>query len=274
MTQGYLRAWETKQRLWVYDREMHRSFQSQAKSVANETELYSRDVESKLAKELDDPAVLALRSFSEGKPLSPEDRELVARFLFVQWKRTPRARERVISTMPAAEGEVERELLAEIDRAAALDSEFARRAEGLREQVCKVLRDRTHEERTALWQQLVLETTGPLVHQVIKSMNWVLVRAPANSLLTCDNPMYFHEHEGLGGEQSELTFPLSPTTALWATRGPIPNGAILKESASMAREINRRTAHNSARWVFFSTPQPWIDPFIKKGSWSLNRIRR
>ncbi len=273
VTQGYLRAWEADKQLWVFDREQQRCYPSRAKSMANEKDLYSREVEAKLAHELDGPAIVALRTFSDGKPMSASDRELAARFLFVQWKRTPRARERAIKRMPAAEKEVERELLVEIERAAARDPDFAKRADTLREQVREVFNKRTHQERTALWQQLVLETTGPLVHQVIMSMNWVLVRAPVNTLLTCDNPMYFHEHEGLGREQSELTFPLTPSTALWATREPIPNGAILN-SASMAREINRRTAHNSDRWVFFEKPEPWIEPFLKKGSWSLNRIRR
>ncbi len=274
VTQGYLRAWEIDRRLWVYDRERDRCFQSQAKSVANETGLYTRDLESRLAKELDDPAVVALRQFGDGKPLSADARELVARFLFVQWKRTPRARARALANMPLAERDVEHELLAEIDQAAALDPQFAQRADNLREQVQEVFRNWTHKDRTALWQQLVMETTGPLVHQAIKSMNWVLVCAPADSLLTSDNPMYFHEHEGVGRERSELTFPLSPSTALWATREPIADGTILTESKSRAREINRRTAHNSARWVFFSARKPWVEPFLRKGNWSLNRMRR
>ena len=275
MTQGYLRAWEKDERLWVFDRERKKSFLSQAKSVANETELYSRDLEKELAKELDGPAVAVLRKFGEGKaPLSEEERELVARFLFVQWKRTPRAKERVLRRMPAAEREAEQEMMARIDLAAAQNPEFGLRAEEFRAKALEVFRTRTDEHRTEIWRQLVMQTTGPRVHDTIKSMNWVLVRAPDEMLLTCDNPMYFHEHEGLGREQSELTFPLSPSTALWATREPIANGSILNESAYMAREVNRRTAKNSARWVFFSEPKDWVEPFLKKGQWQLNRIRQ
>jgi hypothetical protein len=93
------------------------------------------------------------------------------------------------------------------------------------------------------------------------------------TLLTCDNPVYFHEHEGLIAPQSEMTMPLSPSTALWATREPLKDGSQTRATANTVRELNRRMAHNSTRLVVSSTNHPWIWPFLQKRNWQLNRLR-
>lgn len=73
------------------------------------------------------------------------------------------------------------------DLAAAKIPEFALRAEEFRGKALEVFRTRTDDHRTEIWHQLVMQTIGPRVHDTIKSKNWVLVRAPDEMLLTCDN---------------------------------------------------------------------------------------
>jgi hypothetical protein len=266
VTQGYLRAWEVERRLWVYDREQGRGFMSRAKSVANESGLYSPELEALLAEQYDDKAIVALRRFSEGTTLSEADRDIIARFLFVQWKRVPVGKRRIMERMPVREQETERELMGMIDAAVAIDPAFEADAEAARRNVRTVFEKWGRKDRVALWHRLVTETTGPGVHEAIKSMNWVLIRVPDDSLFTCDNPLYFDTSIGLGREQSELTFPLSPSTALWAMRRSITPAAVARQGAKLGRQINARTAHNSARWVFAQREQPWMEPFLKKRS--------
>jgi len=119
---------------------------------------------------------------------------------------------------------------------------------------------------------VIPDESGPDVVNTLMSFNWILLRTPPDALLTCDNPVYFHEHEGLVRPQSEMTMPLSPSTALWATREPLKDGSQARATSNTVREINRRTAHNSTRLVVSSTNHPWLWPFLQKRQWQLNRL--
>ena len=104
-------------------------------------------------------------------------------------------------------------------------------------------------------------------------MNWLFLRSQADQFLTGDNPVFFFEHEGIGKPTSELTFPLSSNLALWATRLPRPSMQYLAASPAGVREINRRTAHNSVRFVYSKANEPWVLPFVLKKQWRLTRLR-
>jgi len=172
---------------------------------------------------------------------------------------------------------VVRELEAEYESAIqvgeAHDADFRARAPEIRAQLKAAFDGQTVEQQTAIWHQVIPDESGLDVISTLMSFNWVLARAPADSLLTCDNPVYFHVHEGLVAPNSEMTLTLSPSTALWATREPIEDGSQMRASNAFVRELNRRIAHNSTRWVMSSLNHPWILPFLQKGSWALNRVR-
>jgi len=272
LTQGYLKAWEKGERLWAHDLKTRRSYETQRKSIANQTDFYSQALEERLANEFDGPGIEALRLFSAGKPLTPDQRRIAAKFIFVQRKRVPAAKERFFRDLPGAVEEVKAEFEALIQYGEANVPDFAGRAAEMRHQVNAVFDNQTVKDQTSIWHGVIPDETGPAVIDTLMSFNWILVRTPPDSLLTCDNPVYFHVHEGLVAPQSEMTMPLSPSTALWATREPLKDGSQTRANANMAREINRRTAHNATRLVVSSTNDAWIRPFVHKGNWQLNRI--
>jgi hypothetical protein len=272
VTRGYLQGWMRQERLWAHDRRTNRSFPTQSKSILNETAMYSPVLEQRLAGEIDDPGIQALRRLCEGRKLTDAERHIVARFLFVQWKRVPAGRERVLQRLPANAANVQQRLLADIDARAARDEISAEYAAEERARVEAVIENITHEDGIAIWRQAVPDETSTAVTDTIQSLNWILLRAPPDALLTCDHPVYFDERQGLAGAQAELTFPLSPTTALWATREPIPDGTVMLATEELVRELNRRTAHNSRRYVISSTNADWIRPFVAEGEWLLTRL--
>lgn len=272
VTKGYLKAWEKGDRLWAHDLQTRRSYDTQRKSIANQTDFYSPDLENRLANEFDGPGIESLRLFSEGKPLTPDQRRIAAKFIFVQRKRVPAAKERFFRDLPGVVEEVKAEFEAVIQHGEASDPEFAARAEEIRQKVDAAFANQTVKEQTAIWHGVIPDETGPAVIDTLMSFNWILVRTPPDSLLTCDNPVYFHEHEGLVAPQSEMTIPLSPSTALWATREPLKDGSQTWANRNMVCELNRRTARNATRLVISSTNDPWIQPFLQKGNWQLSRI--
>ncbi len=273
LTQGYLRAWETNSRLWLYDRLKRRSHRTQAKSVTNENGMYSPELERRLANTLDGSGVEVLRKFDAGEQLSDAERRLMATFLFVQWKRVPSARARFLQMLPATKVEVEEELLADVQALELINNSWADRGPALRAEMSQAIKRFNERDDMSLWHQNIEAEVSDRVIDTLLSFNWVLVRTGPGMLLTSDNPIYFHEHEGLGGARSELTFPLSPSSALWATREPISDGSVFAAKNSFAKELNRRTAHRSCRWVISATNADWIPGFLFKGSWTLNRLR-
>lgn len=273
ITVEYLRAWERRDRLWAHDRTVGRSFQTQGKSIGNITGLYSRELEKRLANEFDGPGIGALKRFSAGKRLTDEQRYIAAKFIFVQRKRVPAARTRFDHDLVGVKAELKAEYEAAIRVGEASDPNFAARADEIRRTVNAVFDDQTKAQQSALWHEVIPDETGPDVINTLMSFNWILLRTPPDSLLTCDNPVYFHEHEGLVAPQSEMTMPLSPSTALWATREPLKDGSHLEASKNTVRELNRRMARNSMRLVVSSNNDRWIMPFLQKGHWHLNRLR-
>jgi hypothetical protein len=273
ITLEYLKAWERGDRLWAHDRALGKSFLTQGKSIGNITGLYSRELEKRLANEFDGPGIGALKRFSAGQRLTDEQRYVAAKFIFVQRKRVPAARVRFDRDLVGVKADLKAEYEGAIKAGEQSDPAFAARAQEVRQTVNAVFDSQSEAEQSAIWHGVIPDETGPDVVNALLSFNWILLRTPPDSLLTCDNPVYFHEHEGLVAAQSEMTMPLSPSTALWATRERLKDGSQARATNGTVRELNRRTAHNSTRLVVSSTNAPWIGPFLQKRQWQLTRLQ-
>jgi hypothetical protein len=109
----------------------------------------------------------------------------------------------------------------------------------------------------------------------IGSMTWRLVTIPRDHfLITSDNPAYFFESLGLGNDDSELAFPISPALALMGSRQGRPQTVIeVTAKPVLVKEINRRLASGAERFVFAHKNASWIKAIATKRNASLNRIQ-
>ena len=240
--------------------------------IGNELGLYSDEVETNLAKQTEQPGHAVLDKVIDELPLTAADRSALAKYIIVLWKRVPVAKERSLSRMPVIMDEVHDELMAEIDAMVVDDPTFQEKAESKRLEVTAYIDTLKADPPPSFWYDGFSLDEITMSEETLLSMNWVFLRGGNNQFLTSDNPVFFFPSEGLGRLQSELTFPISSSIALWATRLPRKQGLYMDASLSVVRQINARTAANSKRFVFSKTNDAWIKPFTIKGGWLLEHL--
>lgn len=269
----YLRGFEQNGTIWTFDKAQRRAFPSQVKSIANETAMYSDELESHLANEIEHPAKSALEKIRSERQLTTHDRLTLARYIVALWKRVPKARLRANHHLPEVADQVESHLQVELDMLAAQDPSNQSKVSALKQHVAEIIARHKQNPPPEVWYRGIRAESNLQLINATLSMNWRFLVSDKEQFLTGDNPVFFFEHEGIGKPTSEITLPLSSSIALWASRSSGPNGQYLKASPSGVREINRRIAHNSLRFVYASRNESWVLPFLERGSWRLTRLR-
>jgi hypothetical protein len=226
----YLRGFERDGGLWAYDRFQTKSFATQLKAVANENRMWSDEIESYLANEIEDTTKQALDVVRKRKHLSPNDRWSLARYIVVMWKRVPKARERALQKLPALAEEVRAKRNAELDVIAANSPDLADQVQHQRQSIDRAIAKYMGTAAAEVWYRSLQSPTTQNVIDALLSMNWLFLFHDELQFLTCDNPVFFFEHEGIGAATADLTVPLSSSVTLWATRAAIPLGEFARAS--------------------------------------------
>jgi hypothetical protein len=272
LPQRYLRHFAHEQRIWVFDRANKRSFQSAPKSVANECGLYSEEVEAFLNESVETPTHPIFDKILRREQISDSERAALARYITFMWKRVPRGRKRALGRVPESAEETRQEVMAEIDegvRSGLIDDV---RAASLRRQVEEIIDREKASPSPRLWYDSFEPIGGSQVEQVLQSMNWVFLCSDSQRFFTSDSPVFFFENEGIGRLTSELTFPISDSIALFADWNRTVSDQYVSANSSLVKKINARTVRNSERFVFAKDNEPWMLPFVSKGSWDVPRL--
>lgn len=272
LPQYYLRGFSRENLVWVHDRIESRSFASQPKTIANENNLYTEELENQLANEIEGPANPILDKVRDLQPITDEEKRLLATYLFVLWKRVPRARERFAAGLPTVAASVRQELHAGLSAAAAELPNMGHVAEWRRAEVDRIIARIELERPPSLWHESLTRESSANVIGSMMTMHWRFLHSKSEDFVTSDNPVFFFEHEGIGQASSELTVPLSSSVALWANRRPTAQPRYIEARPAAVREINRRMAHNASRYLYSKSNGTWILPFLSKGEYALNRL--
>jgi hypothetical protein len=270
--QFYLSGFTDRDRLWVHDRKAARSFPSQPKAIANENDLYTEELEQHLANEVEDPAKRAIETIRARVAPTGLDREALARYVIALRKRVPEGRIRAVAGVPEVAASLRQEYAAGLEAAATSDPTLRDRADTRLAQLNAALDKFILEPPPEVWHNNLTRDSSPEVVESLLSMTWRFLCTDRQQLLTCDNPVFFFEHEGIGNPSSELSLPLSSSVALWASRRPLAGATFLVARPATVRELNRRTAVNATRFIYSKRQEEWILPFVCKGSYALNRI--
>lgn len=270
--QFYLRGFGSNGRIWAYDRERQTSFQATVKGVANENGMYSEEIESFLANRIEAPAISALTKIRRQERISSEERTVLARYIVFLSKRVPDGRERALQAIPKVADEIHGEIAAELDAAVVANPEFVDRAASLKVRVAAAIEAHKSNPSPELWYSSFESEPGVRLVDALLSMNWVFMSSHKLQFLTSDNPVFFFKSEGIGNPKSELSLPLSSSIALWATRSAVQSGEFMTVAPVAVREVNRRTVHNATRFIYSGANEPWVLPFVTKGSWQLTRL--
>lgn len=268
----YLSGFTSGTTIWAHDRLERRSFASQPKSVANETDMYPNGVEEYLGSSVEDPAKNAIEKIRQFQEITELDRKAIARYIVSLWKRVPAGRERVAALIPEVAVSVRNDIHAELTKAALSYPHLADRAEARKVEIDQVIEKYKVDKPSKIWNQSLAKEETEDLHEILLSMNWRFLHTENKQLLTSDNPVFFFRQEGIGAPNSELTLPFSSNVALWANRNPSNTSAYLQAAPAAIRELNRRVVSNATRFVYSAKDERWILPFVCKMEHNLTRL--
>lgn len=222
LPQHYLRGFARGKSIWAHDLQEHRSFRTQIKAVANETALYTEDLEAHLANSVEGPAQSSIDKLRSLEELSSKEREVVARYVIALWKRVPTARKRVAAMVPGVADTIKTEIQQALAKAAEEDPDLANLARSRRDEVESIISRYKQHPPDHFWHHSVGTEATPRMILALLEMSWTVLVSQSERFITSDNPVFFFASEGIGSPHSELSVPLSSGVALWATRGREP----------------------------------------------------
>jgi hypothetical protein len=268
-----LRFAEADGGIWVHDRTQPGSYRTGVRAIANEVNMYSPELESNLNTLVEIPTHHVFDKILDGLPLSNQDRQALAKYISIMWKRVPSGREKTLKLVPGVLDDTRTELMADMDSWVMADPTLHDKVNALREEADAIFEKQRAAPSPQIWHQTFnLHDVGKFEEELL-AMNWVFLHSDEHRFLTSDSPVFFFEHEGVGRPESEVTFPISSSVALWATRVAGARNSHNVAPPSFVKQINSRTAYRSSRFVFSETNEPWIKPFTVKGNWSIMRFK-
>lgn len=267
----YLKGFSNNGRsIWMYEKGTDTRIQSQIKTVANITDFYSDEIEQFMADKIEAPANTVIDKIRNKEKVNNEDKKIFSDYISVMWKRVPDAVIRVFDKLPNVSEKLKQRIEQEFT-----GHDVSPYVEDLKNDLQKAIDDVAKDSQKDIWQSGIPPEQTPKMISALNAMEWeyfYIDKEMNESFLTCDNPVFYFKSLGIGNNDSEITFPISTEVTLFATWRKRSSNDYIKASKQVIREINRRTAQNATRYVFHSRNEYWINSFINKGHWELNRI--
>lgn len=275
LPQYYLKGFtETKDHIiWAYEKGTGNKFSTKIKSIANISDFYSKETEQYLADDIEMPANAVLDKIRSGHLINDDDKNTFAEYMAVMWKRVPRAKDDLKKMAPRLAEGISKRLKDDLDSLINEEPHNLELIENRRKEIDDILAIYATNPPKDIWLDNIPPERTPRIVEAIKAMNWSFWEFNQQPVfLTCDNPIFYFTGMGVGKPDSEISFPISSNIVLWATwRVDLPK-KFIKASTQIVKEFNRRTVDNASRYIFHSRDEYWIESFIKKGRWQLNRI--
>lgn len=259
--------------IWVYDKKDSREFSTQVKSIANVCNLYSPELENFLSISVEEPANKVLDKIRTKTQLDEKDKVALSEYITVLWKRVPKGKERLKQRAPEVTHQLRKQYHENLDLIIKQEPEKESLAEKRRVEIDHILDEYSKKPPDDVWHKIIPAESTPQMVSAITTMTWCFfVSEEKPAFLTCDNPVFFFPGMGVGNKDSELSFPITSHISLWATRRTDISEGYIPTNKNVIKEMNRRVAFNTSRYVFHTIKEEWILPFIKKKKWSLTRI--
>gem|GEM_PF-7043686 len=269
----YLKRFLAGEELFVYDRVLRKIRASGLTRVASITDYYiltneagERDdsVEYKFFKQIEDSAAPVLDLLDNAAMISDEQGGIATVFFALLCTRVP-AFERAYAELGDAFVKLTmRRVAGTPERAAAVLRGLDKPRPYSAAQFAEFVTQGRYTAKPSSNERISMMTTmaEPLI-EAFESMDWWLLRSPTERFVTSDGPMGFLPLSGAPQTYGELTpnvqkfITISPQTCLMLTdrAGEHPILATQTVDAQIAKEINRRIADASERFIIASQQQ-------------------
>jgi len=260
--------------IYVYDKTERRCFETQVKSIANETDFYSPEVEEYLANTIEAPANDVLKKIRDRVEISANDKQILSAYMTCMIKRVPKGKEKLKELAPGTAEAVWQKIDVLLNAAVAKQPEKNEFIEKRRAEVREIIDRYAKDPPKEIWLTNMPPEKSPRVLAALSSMTWrFLTFDEYPAFLTSDNPLFFFTSMGIGKPESEVTFPISSHITLWATWRLDLKEGYFPTNSQVVKELTRRTCSIATRYAFHSRRVDWVLPLLSKGRWQLNRLR-
>jgi hypothetical protein len=274
--QYYLGAFSdspTSSNIWVYEKGSNQISRRAIKAVANENNRWPKKIEEYLANKIEAPVKPVLDKIRNRQPITQSEKDVLSAYMVVMLQRVPRGLERVKANVPEVLNQVFDDLEKEIQR---LITEHPPKKSVLQNRLQELPSLKSKYESDfpmEVWYQNLTPDALPRLRVVLPAMTWIFLTADKRQpFLTNDNPVFFFESLGIGRPESEVTFPISSTIALWATWHKNLVEGYIAAKDTIIKEINRRTASAATKYVYYSEEAQWVVKLINKKNPKLHRL--
>lgn len=259
-------------KLWAYSKEGNK-FPCNVDNAAKINRYYPESTEGFLADQIENPANHILEKIRSQHRITEEDKKIFSEYLVVLIKRVPRGKERAKDLMPSAVKDFRKVIDRDFNIVSTQYPQKEIAAKRYQSTVHQVLDKYLNEFPDHIWLDTLPPEYTPQTVSALTNMTWrFLTYEQAPAFLTSDNPVFYFEGIGIGKPESELSFPVSSSVALWASwRSDLREG-YFPTTLKAVKELNRRTACNATDYLYHAREEDWILPFFKKGKWQLNRL--
>jgi hypothetical protein len=262
--------------LWQFDKKTL-SFSEQPvpiKTIAQQRSFYDADTERRLNELVEGPGNRVLDKLRSGDfSLRDEERVALSVYIATMLTRGPLNRAKGEAMVPSVLSKVVSGLREEISAyadAGELPTEIAEaclaETDATEAKLASKLPDKLREVIRSPW-----PTKGMI--ECVYGMHWRFVCADGDDyFLITDNPAFYFECYGIGTENSELTFPVSSSLAIFGSWTPIANGKRTSRRTQFVKEANRRLISYAFRFVYSRGKDNWIRKVAAKDQPYLSRI--
>ena len=263
----------TSEMMSVYQRGKNKLFRTQVKNIANEVGLYTDDLETVLANDIEQSANPILQKLRNFQTIYDDEKLEFSRYMFSMWLRVPKHLDWTFEITP----EVVRKTISDAERQL---REFAEKHPDKKEMVDQRIMqlhdthiNPTEESVKEMWMKNIPVGIDRPPIQKLAEMEWRFLYFEGDQFfITSDNPLFFFEAIGIGNEKSEVTFPLAKNLVLWTKwRMDIPPG-FHRARTQFVKEVNRRTISNASKYIFSPYVADWIPTLLAKDNIRLNRV--
>jgi Protein of unknown function (DUF4238) len=260
--------------IWMYDKNTRAFTKIPIKVAVQEDDYYDIETERELSKTVEGPAHSALARLRRREPLDGDGRSCVALYIAVMIMRVPRRRRLSRELLPAAVDDTIGKVEARIDEWAEDPRTDQNLVAARRAQLASIRENVLRDPPTGVIERIRSPWPSDKILARVHSMTWrILVSERSGHFLTSDNPAYFVAEQGIGREESEITFPLASDLALVADwRGKPESLIVVRARPAQVREVNRRVAYGAERFVFYHERKDWVATLVDKPHPRLTQI--
>ncbi|MDP2884829.1 MAG: DUF4238 domain-containing protein [Ignavibacteria bacterium] len=243
------------------------------RNVAQQTKLYSRELEAFFANSIEAPTKPVLDKIIAQQSITEAERSIFVTFVVAMWRRVPSHKDVVGKWLEETAESYYVQLESEIKHLREL---HPGKRDILNNRMLELhaLRKENRITPERIWFQLLQSGPSPKVSWAISNMSWQFLITDGDEFLTSDNPVFFFKSLGVGHMNSEVTFPVSSKIALFATWQSNVHHGYRPATGQQIQEINRRTSSAAIKYLFFPRTRDWIPKLANTSQPKLHQLTK